>query len=265
MVDKENSIYFLGGHDLEMAEIARVLQGYDVPFVDRGLDWAHAAFSAYETEIGDAIHAGKKPILVELRDIPADMILNVDVIDHHGPNSGHLPTSLEQVLVRLGAYVLTREQALIAANDKGYIEGMAAMGATAEEIARIRCADRQAQGITAEQEAAAEAAIASRKTPIPGLSVIELPHGKTAAVTDRLSAFVGGPGYRNLLVKCPREVCFFGNGKIVAELNQRFGGYCGGELPERGYWGLVEINGEARLRIQEQVIGIVNELSASES
>lgn len=241
---------------MEMAEIARVLHERGIEFDDRGLDWAHATFSAYEADIRTAIRNGKRPVLVELRDIPADIRPFIDVIDHHGQESGHLPTSLEQVLARLGVTSLTREQTLIAANDKGYIEGMLDIGATIEEIGRIRYKDREAQGITAEQEAAAEAAIAVCESPVPGLLIVKLPHAKTATVTDRLSNFAGGPGYKNLLVECPNEISFFGEGKIVEELVRGYGGYCGGNLPERGYWG-IEIGAEpGRETIRQFVIGV---------
>jgi hypothetical protein len=253
--DSNALVFFLAGHDLEMAEIARVLRERRIQLVDHGLDWAHAIASAYKPEIHAAICSGKRPVLVELREIPADILPFVDVIDHHGPESGHLPTSLEQVLARLGISTLTREQALIAANDKGYIEGMIAIGATPEDVKRIRRADRKAQGITAEQEATAEAAIAARTSPAPGLTVVKLPHGKTATVTDRLSDRAGGLGYRNLFVECPNEVSFFGDGKIIEELVRVYGGYCGGNLPVRGYWGIEIGANHPRETIRQLVIG----------
>jgi hypothetical protein len=251
------AVYFLGGHDLEMAEIARVLREHNVSYADHSLDWAHAVFSAYEPEIRAAIRNGQRPVLVELRDIPADVHPFVDVIDHHGPESGHLPTSLEQVLARLGMTALTREQALIAANDKGYIDGMLGIGATTEDIRRIRMLDRQAQGITTEQEADAVAAITARTSPAPGLFIVSLPHNKTATVTDRLSSLAGGPGYDNLLIECRTETDFFGDGQIIGKLSARFGGYCGGDLPRRGYWGLelgsVDLHEEVRKLTIEEV------------
>lgn len=255
-------MYFLGGHDLEMAEIAKILHEHGVPFVDHGLDWAHATFANYDSEIRTAIRSPRRPILVELRDIPADVHPFVDVIDHHGPESGHLPTSLEQVLARLGKTELTREQALIAANDKGYIEGMLAIAATPEEIANIRRRDREAQGITAEQEALAESAVAQRACPAPGLAIVELAHGKTACVTDRLSNFAGGPGYRNLFIESPGEVSFFGEGRTIEQLHRRFGGYCGGDLPIRGYWGLEKPSNSERGGIREW---LVHEFESSRS
>ena len=254
-------IFFLGGHDLEMVEIARVLQKHRVPFVDRGLDWSYAEFSAYEAEIRAAITEGNRPILVELRDVPQDVIPFVDLIDHHGPESGHLPTSMEQVLARLGVTALTHEQELIAANDKGYIDGMAAMGATPEEIRRIRMLDRQAQGITEGQEAAAIVAIDSLQNPVLGLTIVQLPHDKTATVTDQLSTFAGGTGYNNLLIESPNEVTFFGDGGVILELVQKFGGYCGGMLPKQGYWGYAVARGNMSDRIIAFVLDRIHNTS----
>ena len=216
--------------------------------------WARATFAAYDSEIRTAIRSGRRPVLVELRDIPADILPFVDVIDHHGSESGHLPTSLEQVLTRFGVTTLTREQSLIAANDKGYIEGMVAIEATPEEIARIRRADRESQGITTEQELVAESAVAAGSTLAPGLTLVKLPHDKTATVTDWLSSVAGGPGYSNLLIESPHEVSFFGDGRIIARPTASFGGYCGGNLPERGYWGSKEMPTRAQLKVRHLVV-----------
>lgn len=247
------SVYFLGGRDLEMVEIARVLSEHNICTFDHALDWSHAMFSAYAEDIRSAVSSDRRAVLVELREIPPEVRSLVDVIDHHGPESGHLPTSLEQVFARLGIARLSWEQELIAANDKGYIEGMAAIGASPEEMNRIRLLDRQAQGITAEQEADAVAAVALRDESAGSLTIVALPHEKTATVTDRLSASLGGPGYKNLLVESPFELSFFGEGRLILELVHRFGGYCGGNLPHKGYWGLDVSVGEARSSIKEFV------------
>lgn len=83
-------------------------------------------------------------------------------IDHHRygeEDRSHPRSSLEQVAEVLGVG-LGRWRRLVAANDRGYIPAMEAEGATAEEIAAVRQADRAAQGVTAEQEAAAERDVA---------------------------------------------------------------------------------------------------------
>jgi hypothetical protein len=87
-----------------------------------------------------------------------------------------------------------------------------------------------------------------------GSSGIQLPHEKTETVTDRLSRAAGGVGYENLLIDSPREVTFFGNGEIILHLVQRFGGYCGGLLPDKGHWGLSVGDDEQRVRITDFVL-----------
>ena len=241
--------YFLGGHDLEMCEIARVLQLHGCHLVDRHLSWSQARFAAYEPEIRDAIRRGARPVLVELSGIPDDVRPLVDVIDHHGPSSGSMPSSLDQVLQRLGV-TPTREQQLISANDRGHIDAMLEIGATPDEVARLRRADRQAQGISEEEEREAEAAIALFDTSTPALTVVRLPHSRTATVVDRLHRAAGGPGFRSLLVECPREANFFGNGATIEILSRRFGGYSGGMLPARGFWGLENVDADDKKQIE---------------
>ena len=133
----------------------------------------------------------------------------------------------------------TRWFELVAANDRGYIPALLDMGATPEEIVKVRTADRAAQGITPEEEAAGERAVAQAKTLAGGLlTVVHLPHARTATVTDRLQPELGGPGYQNLLVYCPEQLNFFGAGQLVLALHHRFqNGWYGGALPARGFWG----------------------------
>ncbi len=56
------------------------------------------------------------------------------------------PTSLQQIFALLGlsAERWTRWFALVAANDRGHIAEMVGLGATPEEIAQVRAADRAA-------------------------------------------------------------------------------------------------------------------------
>ena len=70
------------------------------------------------------------------------------------------------------------------------------------------------------------------------------------ASSDRGAAFccaaeLGGPGFENLLVISPTEVNFFGRGSLVGRLGEEFpGGWSGGALPERGFWGHGDVDGE---------------------
>ena len=215
--------------------------------MDHHVTLARAIFSSYESEIRDAVRHGNRPVLVEIRDVPEDIRPYVDVIDHHGAESGKRPTALEAVLSRFGI-VPTREQQLIIANDRGHIAGMVAIHATADEIASIRKQDREAQGISEAEEAAAETAIADRCVGPSGLVTVVLPHSRTAAVTDRLSTGIGGSDER-LLILSPDEVSFFGDGKVIGHLMSTFGGYCGGMLPDHGYWALDNPSEAQRRRV----------------
>ena len=150
--------FFLGGRDLEMVEIRRLLDRHAADRIeDKGLAWG-AAVSAYHSELLAALPRGETPVLIELKDdLPADLFDRgrTVVVDHHGPLAGHRPTSIEQIfaLLDLPAEAWTRRLELVAANDRTHVAGMRALGATAGEIAEIRAADRAAQGVTAADEA----------------------------------------------------------------------------------------------------------------
>jgi len=234
--------FFLGGHDLEMEMIAELLCREGVPFFDKGLAWgAEVSASAYREEITGTLQKGRTPVLVEL---PNDLGLDPDQIveiDHHGKKAGaDRPTSLHQVFSLLGLPPerWTREFDLVAENDRGYIPAMIEIGATKEEIIQVRAADRKAQGITEEEEQAGERAVSEASTLAGGaLTLARLPHTKTAVVTDRMESVLGGPGVQNLLILCPSEVDFYGEGEWIHLLDRRFpGGVYGGALPQRGYW-----------------------------
>lgn len=240
MIPTHPLAFFLGGNDLEMVTIRDLLASVPgVRVIDRQLAWGAKA-SAYAAEIGEAVARGETPVLIELEnDLGLNSAQFID-IDHHGASAGaEASTSLEQVfaLLALPPSAWTRWHALVAANDRGHIPAMREMGATEAEIAQVRAADRAAQGITADQERDAEAAIASAEVVAGGdLVIVRLPHGKTAAVVDRLVMQKTPP--ENVLVLSPGEVNFFGRGDLVHALDARFpGGWKGGALPARGFWG----------------------------
>ncbi len=238
-------VVFAGGHDGEMSEITRVCREAGVEVIDHNLSWG-AKVSDYAEDIAKAVADGKVPVLVELTpdvDIPANAI----VVDHHNENAGK-PASLLQVLSLLGIEP-TRRQQLIAANDSGYIPAMLALGATAEEVAEVRYADRAAQGITPEQEREAERAIAAAEV-INGVTIIRMSHSKSSPVCDRL--FKPGQEERLLILSKDGESNFFGNGELCKLLQgenterkteqgypifSHFGGWIGGNLPQSGFWG----------------------------
>ncbi len=244
-----NMVVMLGGADAEMAEIRRVLEAEGIAFCDKGLGWGAAA-SAYSDEIAQAASEGKQVVLVELtRDI--NLPQGTIEVDHHGDRSSE-PASILQVLSLLGLEP-TRMQLLLAANDSGFIPAMLAQGATAEEVAAVRLLDRQAQGITPEQEAEAERAIAELEV-INGITVVRMSHSKCATVTDRL--FDPNQEQRLLILSGDGESNFYGDRRLcellkgektgtapapwdpnqTIETFSNFGGWTGGG-EETGFWG----------------------------
>ncbi len=240
--------FFLGGHDLEMLVIRDLARTAGCPVHDKGLSWGAKA-SAYRDDINAELGRDRRPVLVELKidlSLPSERIT---VVDHHGIRAGaSQSTSLHQVfsLLNLPRSGWTRWHDLVAANDRGYVPEMLKIGATREEIEKVRAADRAAQGITPEQEEAGARAVSEARTLAGGhLTVVSLPHNRCAVVTDRMERALGGPGCENLLVICPNEVNFFGDGKHVLMLNDEFpGGWFGGALPEKGFWGHRENSAE---------------------
>jgi len=181
-------LFLLGGYDLEMREIRRLLEEYgaapypggsadETLYCDRKLRWG-ARLSDY----------------LDLLDFPGEIYgielsedvtppANYTAIDHHGPLWCR-PSALEQVAELLGVD-LNRWRRLVAANDRGYIPAMKAMGATPEEIRRVRDADLEAQGVTDEEKrlAVTEARRAERKR---GVWVVPTALEHSSALVDLL-------------------------------------------------------------------------------
>lgn len=244
--------FFLGGNDLEMMAIRRLLRAKGIPadhIHDKHLGWG-AKVSDYESEIV-TLPKQAKAVLIELENdlnVESDRVI---VLDHHGARAGiDKPSVLEQLWHLLempqdqwgkGEFA---DYPLIVANDKGYIPAMRRMGASDAQIADIRARDRAAQGITQQQERQAEQALREKRSEADGkLIVVDLPHSRIAPVTDRLML---DEGYRNLLIVSPEEINFSGDGILVNCLSKAFpDGWYGGELPARGYWGITTDKAEA--------------------
>ena len=236
-------VFFLGGRDLEMVEIGRLVRAElgEEAVADKALSWSEARASVYGPEIRAALAHGRKPVLVELKtDLPHAVIGQCHIVDHHGERAGATaPTAIEQVFALLGlsAERWTRRLALVAANDRGWIPEMRAIGATTEEIEAIRMEDRAAQGVTAEQEASAPRAIAKAERR-GDLLVVRLDHSRAGAVLDRLALDAGNEVPSDTLVIGADELNFSGHGGRVLALVAAFpDGWYGGALPGRGYWG----------------------------
>ena len=251
-------LYFLGGRDLEMAEIAALLARHAPGrVVDDGLAWGARA-SHYLDRIEAALGEKRTPVLVELYDdLPACIgRTGIVIIDHHGELAGaDKPTSLEQVFARLGLspQAWTRRMALVAANDRGHIPEMAAIGAGTAEMAEIRRQDRAAQGVGAQDEREALAAIAAREIFGP-LTLLRVPGPSSSAAADMIQPELGGPGCEDLLVATGKGLAFYGRGGVVLRLARSIpGGWSGGALPARGFWGIDIAPGPERETLVRQM------------
>lgn len=252
--------FFLGGRDLEMLAIRALLERHAPGcFTDKRLAWG-AKVSDYRDEIPAVLGEGGTPVLIELTDdLPLEAFerRRCLIADHHGPLAGQdRPTAIEQVFALLGrpAAEWTRELALVAANDRGHIPAMKALGATDAEIAAIRARDRAAQGLGAADEAEARRAIAARQV-VGRLTLAETSGQSSTAIADLLEPALGGPGYDALLVVMPAELAFFGDGETVSWLAGKLAGsWSGGDLPVRGFWGAALPPGPARDRLIAQLI-----------
>ena len=203
--------FLLGGRDLEMFEIRKLLEingfqeKYD--FLDKQLSWG-AKLSDYANDFAlDRIN-----VAIELtEDIPSPK--QYLRIDHHNDYSNR-PASIEQIAELLGIE-LTYYQQLVAANDKGYIPAMKAMGATEKEIAEIRQKDRQVQGVTKEDEDLAEQSIQKHLEVQKGVTIVYALTSRFATIADRLH----GKTNNMLLIYNDNELTYYGICKdFVAEL-----------------------------------------------
>lgn len=241
--------YFLGGRDLEMQEIARLLADAGVRYTDHALAWG-ARLSDYGAEIEAANRRGETAVAIELQaDMPPDWIAanRVAIVDHHGPLAGtDRPTALEQVFARLALpkHRWTRRLALVAANDRAHVRGLLAADANPAEIAAIRAEDRAAQGVTTADEAEAIRAVEARRTE-GRVTIVRTASSTSSAIADRIMPELGGPGYDRLLVIMPERLAAFADGAAIEALARKVPqSWWGGDLPRAGYWGCQRAPGD---------------------
>lgn len=223
------SVFLLGGHDLEMAEIRKILDEQKVRYLDYNLEWG-ACLSAYQNVLNNKDYF----IGVELyKDIQIPKYYFE--IDHHNENV-HKTSSIEQV-AELFSIKLNRWQQLVAANDSGYIPAMKVLGATKTEIDSIRKADRKEQGVTEEDERLSVESIRNHQQIISGVKVIFSLSNKFSPITDLLYPF------EELIVCNNLSLVYYGSKTI--ELSSQFKNliekgkaYTGGG--SNGYFGFTE-------------------------
>ena len=153
----------------------------------------------------------------------------------------------------------TRDMELVGANDSGYIPAMIKMGASKEEVARVRRRDRMMQGITEEQEKEAVRALNESTEVVNGVYIVRMKHSKTATVADRL--FDENKPQNLLVFSDDGEINYYGDGKLCQMLQgnkvgqkpapwdsslmideyDNFGGWAGGsglgKAKGSAYWG----------------------------
>ena len=200
------SLFLLGGHDLEMLTIRNVLDAHGYTYVDHQLQWNNAKLSSYQEEIEryeKRITSGCIYGIELENDLPITPKF-YKAIDHHN-KLYDTPCALEQILSLLNVPT-TREYQMIAANDKQYIPGMLTLGATEEEIKKIRYADRKAQGVTEEDERLAKKAISENLRQDKNLIVVKALSSRFSPICDRLYP------YKSLLIYTSTEWMFYGVG-----------------------------------------------------
>lgn len=233
ITQKSDLIFLLGGYDLEMLEIRNILHTHGLKFLDKHLAWG-AKLSDYRDEF-DNMYTFVGIELIQDTEPPEHYI----DINHHNEKVKK-DSSLEQVIAllksKLGIEIeLTRELQLVAANDKGYIPALQQMGAKPNEIADIRRRDREAQGITTEDELLAEQSICENGTNVAGITIIKSLTSRFAAITDRLFPC------SKLLIYTEQELTYYGEDVsllIIANedlIKQKKAYYGGGE---NGFFGI---------------------------
>jgi len=237
----KNYIFFLGGYDAEMVAIKEILNEQKLTYYDNNLKWG-AKLSEYKEELSK-ITKDQIPVFIELNldiDYPANSI----IIEHHGDKAGKdKKTSIEQVAELLNIE-LNRKQKLISANDRDYIWGMLELDATEEEIKEIRKMDKQAQGVTEDDEKKAEMSIRHYlKRLSKNVVLIYSLTEKTSPIIDRIYKY-----YEHIFIISPSDILLYsGSGKGVELLKDYYDDlkkdkpeinyWFGGNLPIRGFFG----------------------------
>ncbi|WP_299231184.1 hypothetical protein [uncultured Bacteroides sp.] len=203
-IDKPNTLFLLGGYDLEMCTIKDILEQKACNYADKHLKWNNASLSNYKNEIKIFQKCNPNGIIygIELKN---DLLLSNEKyieIDHHNDKSNN-PSALEQIMTLLDVQT-TRYYSLVSANDKSYIPGMKKIGATESEIKIIRQSDRKAQGITDEDEILAEKAINDNQRKTNGTIIIKAYNNKFSPICDRLYP------YDSLLIYTKNEWMYYG-------------------------------------------------------
>ena len=240
----QDRVWVIAENDGEAREIRRLLEHAGERVLVSAQRWG-ARWEGLESAIQAQLRAFPGRIYgVELAGPNPYGAINIDHHYYAGDDRRMEESSLEQVADLL-AIPLSRWQRLVALNDRGYIPLMARFGASPEEIRAVRQADRAAQGVTKEQEAAAA-------RDVDGVVVrdgkLELwcPDGFCSAHSDLLQGRAP-----EILLMGPDQWCYYGerHQELVkrswAEKN-----WSGGSA-ENGYFGIERPGSETAGMIRE--------------
>jgi hypothetical protein len=244
--------FIIPANDGEAVEIRRILRGLKIDHVVTRQTWG-ATWAGLEpavvTEIEGFLSANPSAVVygVELGGPSRFGAMNIDHHIYRDENRSNEKSSIEQVAVLLGVE-LTSHQALVAANDKGWIPALLAMGASANEIKIVRAQDRLCQGVTPDQEAQAVADIATAE--VHGSKwLIRCPKGSTSAITDRIfgqySELLTIDGQNGKWIYFgPRQMQFY----ALTEGGTEFARWAGGD-PKNGFSGVEKPTAETEAKI----------------
>lgn len=253
----KTKVFLLGGADLEIAAIRKILQENLCVVVDKELNWSNAVLGAYADELNKYASDAYEIYGIELQEDGTVHPSNYIKLDHHGELKD-CPTVLEQV-ANLLSHELTFQEKLIVANDKGYYSAMKKIldeeKPNLSELEKqnlmneIRKMDRAAQGVSEEEEIIAELICREKKYEKTSFcSFVEVPQKMSfSPITDRLWP------YESLVVYCLSEpgveLCYYGKDaeRVRGLVEKRFKNdigiylnpfYSGGGAD--GYWGVKE-------------------------
>ena len=251
----DDAIFLLGGKDLEMVEIKRVLDTHKIKYYDENLSWG-ARLSDYQHKLNKFTTYYAVELEIDL--VGYD---NIKIIDHHGNTHNHKESSLLQIL-KLLDMTPTRDQQLIAANDTRYIKGMKCLGATECEIEDIRKRDRKAQGVTHNDEISAKNDARSKKIE-NNIACICATTAYFSAITDSLYFFEDWK--EKTIISNDVTMIFYGFPVSVLEnVCQKYNikehdYYFGGGV--NGYFGIKEncVDKKVKEKMQEEIIKMYEE------
>ena len=194
--------FLLGGCDLEMATIKKILSRYNQKFFNKNLSWG-AKLSSYKNHFNEPF-AFYGIELIE--DVPPPP--NYHTIDHHNELLNN-PSSIEQMCEILGIK-LSRFYKAVSLNDAGYIPALKE-GGFEHHIQSIRRLDRAAQGVQREDEEAL--------FEIKNLKNLVVVYTKTTRFSPIVDKLYGT--YSNLLVYNDNEFTFYGDENVVEKFKDK--------------------------------------------